>query len=85
MRNEGQSSSILLVINRESITLSNTVKILEVLMDLKLCYTQHIAKAAMKGLDATMTLRQLCLVSSLTARQLFKAMIASVVDYTFNI
>jgi hypothetical protein len=46
---------------------------------------QHIGKATTKSLLAIMALKQLQLVSPLTARQLFKAIVAPLVDYAFNV
>ena len=84
-RNENLSSRSPLVIKGKSITPSNTAKILGVIMDSELRYTQHIARAATKGLRAAMALRRLRLVSPSTARKLFGATVAPVVDYASNI
>jgi hypothetical protein len=54
-------------------------------MDVRLKYKEHIARAASKGLEAAMELRQLRGLSLATARQLFTAMVALVVDYASNI
>jgi hypothetical protein len=54
-------------------------------MDSKLQYTQHIGKATTKGLLAAMALKRLRLVSPSTARQLFGATVAPVVDYASNV
>ena len=61
------------------------VKILGVMMDAKLKFKEHIAKAASKGLEAVMELRRLRGLCRLTARQLFTATVAPVVDYASNI
>ncbi|KAJ5215239.1 uncharacterized protein N7498_001646 [Penicillium cinerascens] len=61
------------------------VKILGVLMDTRLKYKEHIARAASKGLEAAMELRRLRGLSPATARQLFTATVAPVVDYASNI
>ena len=57
------------------------VKLLGVIMDAKLRFRQHIARAATRGLRAAMALRRLRLLSPVTARQLFTATVAPVVDY----
>lgn len=46
------------------------VKMLGVLMDNRLKYKEHIARAASKGLDAAMELRRLRGLSAATARRL---------------
>jgi hypothetical protein len=52
------------------------VKILGVLMDTRLKYKEHIARAASKGLEAAMELRRLRGLSPATARQLFTSTVA---------
>ncbi len=61
------------------------VKILGVVMDAKLKYKEHIARAASKGPDAAMALRRLRGVSPSTARQLFISTVAPVVNYASNV
>jgi hypothetical protein len=61
------------------------VKILGVLMDTRLKYKEHIARAASKGLEAAMELRRLRGLTSATARQLFTSTVAPVVDYAFTV
>ena len=61
------------------------VKILGLVMDTHLKYKEHIARAASKGLEATMELKRLKGLSPATARQLFTAMVAPVVDYASNV
>jgi hypothetical protein len=61
------------------------VKILGVLIDLRLKYKEHIARAASKGLEAVMELWQLHSLSPATAWQLFTLMVAPVVDYTSSV
>ncbi|KAJ5449492.1 uncharacterized protein N7458_005941 [Penicillium daleae] len=61
------------------------VKILGVLMDARLKYKEHIARAASKGLEAAMELRRLRGLSPATARQLFTSTVAPVVDYASSI
>jgi len=61
------------------------VKILGVIMDAKLKYREHIARAASKGLEAVMELRRLRGLSPATARQLFTATVTPVVDYASNV
>lgn len=61
------------------------VKILGVIMDSKLKYRQHIARAASKGLEAAMELKRLRGLSAATARQLFTATVAPTIDYASNV
>jgi hypothetical protein len=61
------------------------VRILGVVMDTRLKYKAHIARAASKGLEAAMELKQLRGLSPSTARQLFTLTIALVVDYASNV
>ena len=84
-RRADRNSTTPATIKGETITPSNTAKILGVVMDAELRYTQHIANAATKGLRAVMALRRLRMVSPSTARQLFGATVAPVLDYASNV
>lgn len=55
------------------------------MMDAKLKFKEHIARAAFKGLEAATELRRLRGLSPLTARQLFTATVAPVLDYASNV
>ncbi|OQE09714.1 hypothetical protein PENFLA_c100G00312 [Penicillium flavigenum] len=72
-------------IKGQTVTPKNHVKILGVLMDTKLKYKEHIARAASKGLEAALELRRLRGLSLATARQLFISAVAPVVDYASNV
>ena len=61
------------------------VKILGVIMDAKLKYREHMARAASKGLEAVIELRRLKGLSPATARQPFTATVMPVVDYASNV
>ncbi|KYK57509.1 hypothetical protein DCS_04519 [Drechmeria coniospora] len=61
------------------------VKVLEVIIDSRLKYKEHIAIAATKGLEAALELQRLRGLTAATARQLFTAMVAPVVDYASNV
>jgi hypothetical protein len=63
----------------------SSVKVLGVVMDTRLKYKEHIARAASKGLEAVMELKRLRGLSPLTARQLFTSTVAPVVDYASNV
>jgi hypothetical protein len=54
-------------------------------MDTRHKYREHMARAASKGLEAVIELRRLKGLSPATARQLFTATVAPVVDYAFNV
>lgn len=72
-------------IKGETVEPKDHVKILGVIMNTKLKYKEHIARAASKGLEAAMELRRLRGLSPATARQLFTATVAPVVDYASNV
>ena len=54
-------------------------------MDAKLKYKEHLARAASKGLEAVLELKRLKGLSPATARQLFTATVAPMVDYASNV
>ncbi|OQE67429.1 hypothetical protein PENNAL_c0172G09561, partial [Penicillium nalgiovense] len=61
------------------------VEILGLLMNTRLKYKEHIARAASKGLEAAMELRRLRGLTPASARQLFTSTVAPVVDYASNV
>lgn len=61
------------------------IKILGILIDTRLKYKEHIARAASKGLEAAIELRRLRGLSLATARQLFTLTVAPVIDYASNV
>jgi hypothetical protein len=84
-RRSDQASISPFTIKGEAIVPSSAAKILGVVMDTQLRYKQHIAKTTTKGLLAALALKRLRLVSPSTARQLFGATVAPVVDYASNV
>jgi hypothetical protein len=84
-RNPDRTSTTPMTIKGEVVAPKETAKILGVVMDSKLRYKQHIARAASKGLTAAMALKRLRMVSPSTARQLFGSTVAPVVDYASSI
>lgn len=72
-------------IKGETVEPRDHVKILGVIMDTKLKYKEHIARAASKGLEAAMEQRRLRGLSPATARQLFTLTVAPVMDYASNV
>ena len=73
------------VIKGQSVSPKDHVKILGVLMDARLKYHKHIARAAAKGLEAALELRRLRGLSPRVALQLFTATVAPTVDYASNV
>lgn len=84
-RNTERSSATPFIIKGEAVKPKDKAKILGIIMDSELRYKQHIANAATKGLRAAMALRRLRMVSPSTARQLFTATVAPVIDYASNV
>jgi ribonuclease HI len=80
-----KSDSEPFTIKGETVEPKDYVKILGVIMDTRLKYKEHIARAASKGLEAAMELRRLRGLSPATARQLFTSTVAPVVDYASNV
>jgi hypothetical protein len=80
-----KSSSQPFVIKGQSVSPKDHVKILGVVMDTRLKYHEHIARAAAKGLEAALELRKLRGLSPTVARQLFTATVAPTVDYASNV
>ncbi|KAJ5385753.1 hypothetical protein N7509_008294 [Penicillium cosmopolitanum] len=72
-------------IKGQTVVPKNKVKILGVLIDTRLKYKEHIARAASKGLEAAIELRRLRGLSPATARQLFSSTVAPAVDYASNV
>ena len=72
-------------IKGQTIKPKDHIKILGVIMDSRLKYKEHIARAASKGLEAAMELKRLRGLSPATARQLFTSTVASVVDYASSV
>ncbi|KAK8048248.1 reverse transcriptase [Apiospora phragmitis] len=72
------------IINGQAIQPREEVKILGVIMDSELRFKQHIAEASSRALEAAIELRRLKGLPPSTARQLFTAMVAPVLDYASN-
>ncbi|KAF5725014.1 reverse transcriptase [Fusarium mundagurra] len=72
-------------IKGEKVSPKDQVKVLGVVMDSRLHYKQHMARAATRGLEAAMELKRLKGMAPSTTRQLFTAMVAPVVDYASNV
>jgi hypothetical protein len=75
------TSRILFIIKGEVAKPKQKAKILGVVMDMKLRFKRHMAKAATKGLIAAICLRRLKMLSLYMARQLFMVAMALAMDY----
>ena len=84
-RNADRTNNTPFIVKGETISPKNTAKILGVVMDSELRYKEHIANAATKGLKAAMALKRLRMASPTTARQLFAATVAPVMDYASSV
>jgi hypothetical protein len=73
------------VIKGREVHPKEVVKLLGVTMDGQLRYRRHIANAAAKGLAAAMALRRLRAAPPHTARRLFEATVAPILDYASNV
>ncbi len=80
-----KSATEAFIIKGQAVQPKSHVKILGVIMDAKLKYEEHIARAAAKGLEAVLELRRLRGVSAATARQLFTSTVAPTVDYASSV
>ena len=75
-----QSAEEPITVKGEEIRPTPSVKILGLVMDSRLRYQEHAARAATKGLQAAMALKRLRGLSPSVARKLFNATVAPVVD-----
>ncbi|KYK58873.1 reverse transcriptase [Drechmeria coniospora] len=72
------------MIKGQEVKPKSSAKVL-VIMDTKLRYKEHMARAAAKGLTAAMCLRRLKMLSPRMARQLFVATVPPTMDYASNV
>jgi hypothetical protein len=84
-RDSKRTDAAAFTIKDKTVTPTSEARILGVVMDSKLRYKTHMANAATKGLKAAMALRRLRMLSPSTARQLFGATVAPVMDYASTI
>jgi hypothetical protein len=80
-----KSDAELFAIREQLVRPKTQVKVLGMIMNADLKYKEHIARAATKGLKAAMELQRLRGLTPRTARQLFTATVAPVVDYASNV
>ena len=57
------------------------MKILDVIMDSRLRFKNHVKKILAKGLKVVLALKRMRTLTSAAARQLFNAIVAPVIDY----
>jgi hypothetical protein len=79
-----RSSNTPIIVKGIAVAPTSEAKILGVIMDSGLRYKKHIARTATKGLCAALALKRLRMLSPSTARQLFNATVAPVMDYASN-
>ena len=84
-RTTHRSCSAPIAFKGEAIAPKSEVKILGVIMDSALRYRNHIARTATKALNAALALKRLKMLSPVSARQLFNATVAPVIDYASNV
>ena len=84
-RTAHRSSSTQVTVKGNAIVPKSKAKILGVIMDTQLQYRSHIARTATKGLKAALALKRLKMLSPSTARQLFNAIVALVMDYASSV
>ena len=84
-RTASRSSSALVIVKGKTVVPEPTAKILGVILDSELRYKSHIARTATKGLKAALALKRLRMLSPSSARQLFSATVAPVLDYASNV
>jgi hypothetical protein len=72
-------------IKGQAVTPEPEAKILGLIMDSGLRYRNHIARTATKALQAALALKRLRMLSPSSARQLFNATVAPVMDYASNV
>ena len=80
-RNRNLQSTTPINVKDIDISPSSETKILGVIMDSQLRFKTHIQKASSKGLKAALALKRMHVLTSASARQLFNATVAPVVDY----
>ena len=83
--NTRQSADEPITVKGGEIRPTPSVKILGLVMDTRLRYQKHAARAATKGLQATMALKRLRGLSPSVTRKLFNATVATVVDYASSV
>ena len=84
-RNTARSDKAPFLIKGRVVEPKSSAKILGVIMDSRLRYKEHMARAAAKGLSAAMCLKRLKMLPPRAARQLFTATVAPTMDYAASV
>ncbi|KAI7722998.1 hypothetical protein KC353_g1 [Hortaea werneckii] len=84
-RNSRQFADEPISVKGEEVRPTASVKILGLIMDSRLRYQEHTARAATRGLQAAMALKRLRGLSPSVSRKLFNATVAPVVDYASSV
>jgi len=84
-RNSRHSADESITVKGQEVRPTSSVKILGLVMDSRLRYQEHTARAATRGLRAAMALKRLRGLSPPVTRKLFNATVAPVVDYASSV
>jgi hypothetical protein len=84
-RNSSQTADESITVKEQEVRPTSSVKILGLVMDSRLRYQEHAARAATRGLQAAMALKRLRGLSPSVTRKLFNATVAPVVDYASSV
>lgn len=80
-RTKSRADNVSLWVKGQEVKPSNQIKLLGVIFDTQLRFKEHITRAAGKGMKAVLALCRMTAIPPSTARQLFIATVAPVVDY----
>ena len=61
------------------------IKILNIIIDLRLCFKNYIKKILIKGLIIVLAPKRMRILTPAAARQLFNAIVAPVIDYVLSV
>ena len=84
-RNINKQSTTPINIKGVDVVPKDEMKVLEVTLDSALQFKNHIKNASSKGLKAVLALKRMCALTPASARQLFIATVAPVVDYASTV
>jgi hypothetical protein len=84
-RNSSQSADESITVKGQEVRPTSSVKILCLVMDSRLRYQEHAARAATRGLQAAIALKRLRGLSPSVTRKLFNATVSPVVDYASSV
>ena len=84
-RNAKKQSTTPINIKGVDVAPRGETKVLGVILDSALRFKNHIKNASIKGLKVVLTLRRMRALTPASARQLFTAMVAPIVDYASTV